>query len=300
MSMNFLSSLFSPSVDIKKRNVRELYVIGSIIGSGAYGSVYLAKDKSTGEQVAIKIMENTSDILQEVKEEFDILKSISLDCTSGIVCFRDIFVDSQNIYVIMDYIKGQNLEKLISKKRTSKEMEHNMFSLLTALNKIHSADIAHLDIKGENIIQQDNGEPVLVDFGFSCSVKKDHLRYCRGAKGSEVYLSPEMYLLFTEELKKMPEEIAYQESDVWSLGIVFLELLTSTQIEEQGFSYIRDLNINQKDPDSTVTLWELLPSLGTFPVATKGGTRKLRNIINKMLIPDYRKRFSTKELLKMF
>src|SRR5271154_3481492 len=105
--MSFLSSLFSPSIDVKKENVRKLYTIGDIIGSGAYGSVYTAKDKATGEEVAIKIMENTSRILREVKEEFDILKAISSDCTSGIVCFRDIFVDRENIYVVMDYIKGK-------------------------------------------------------------------------------------------------------------------------------------------------------------------------------------------------
>jgi serine/threonine protein kinase len=273
------------------------YELQDMIGSGSYGSVYKAYDKQTGKTVAIKEM--NLEEKQYVIEEYKILEHITKngkDCLN-LVCYLEMFEENNKLYLVMDYIDGGNLTKQIYMPRDTKQMMGYMIPLLQALATLESYHVAHLDIKTENIvIRKKDNKPILVDFGFACSVERNEFDHCTSWRGTDVYLSPEMALLKIGELRDLPQE-AYIASDVWSLGIVFLELLRSKQIEKMGFGYIDFDKGHKATKPLDVEYSKLLKLLGSFP-RVKNPKTKIAHAINMMLTPDYRKRPSAKEVLK--
>lgn len=198
------------------------YRITSLIGKGGMGSVYLAEHKFiTNEKVAIKVI--NSDMANDftrsmLKEEAEHLAGLS---HPNIVSFKDYHIDKDgNIYLIMEYVDGRNLEEyinevtgLIVESRISPLFE----PILDAVGYAHKKKILHRDIKPANIVITEDGIPKILDFGIAKIIKnkgedeKDNL-----VMGTPSYMSPE----------QVKGEHLDERSDIYSLGVLLHQMLT--------------------------------------------------------------------------
>ena len=114
---------------------------------------------------------------------------------SNIVKYHETYEDKAHIYLIMEYIHGEELLTKINKSENNTITEvivrNYMKQLLGALAHIHSSNIAHRDIKPENIMLSDQGEIKLVDFGLS-KITKGKGKFLKTMCGTPYYIAPEI------------------------------------------------------------------------------------------------------------
>ena len=195
------------------------YKILGFLGEGSYGSVFKAREISTGRIVAVKKMlidDSPSKYKKNIKE-INLLKKLD---HPNIVKYYDFFEEEEYIYIMMEYLEGCTLKQYIKKNETISEDNARIIikQLLTALSYLHyTCDICHRDIKPENIMFKDKNDInslKLLDFGLSLDrfESKNYLENC----GTLLYMAPE---LFTNNVK-------YTKGvDVWSVGIILYMLL---------------------------------------------------------------------------
>ena len=209
----------SPDIDLKVLKQIGDYTLGTELGSGAFGKVVLGKHIQTNEPVAIKILDkmilsHTPDDYQSVKQEINILKSVK---HKHIVQLYDVLQTPRHIFIIMEYCEGKDLlDYILTKSKLSEEESLKYFhQLINALFYLHSQNIAHRDIKIDNMLLDRNMDLKLVDFGLSTKYPDDNLldQPC----GTVVYAAPEVL---------QGREYHGMLADVWSSGIVLYGMLS--------------------------------------------------------------------------
>ena len=194
------------------------YTLGTELGSGAFGKVVLGKHIITGETVAIKILDKiilnkTPEDYELVKKEMSILKLVK---HKYIIQLYEILQTPNYIFIIMEYCEGKDFMDYILSKNYLPESEALKYfqQLINALFYLHSQNIAHRDIKIDNILLDQNKNLKLIDFGLSTKYQENKLldQPC----GTIVYSAPEVL-----EGKLYHGMLA----DVWSCGIVLYGML---------------------------------------------------------------------------
>jgi serine/threonine protein kinase len=217
-----------------KNDVDNLKFISKISGK-TINAVYKAESEKHGV-VAVKVInkyayKNVSHIINEI----DILHKISKICKEYLLCIHYYAEDNNNIYIVMEYIQGWTLSDVIMKTKvyTKHSVAFTICKLLNAVQLIHTKyNIAHRDIKLENIMFAKPNIIKLIDFGFGCississvsSVSDDiisdksinNANKCIGYPGTLPFMAPEIILQNVTD---------YKPSDVWSVGIVIFVLL---------------------------------------------------------------------------
>lgn len=194
-----------------------VYTFGKQLGSGAYSTVYLCKNKKTGEEVAVKKITKAN--LQSydhdaLKDEVKLLKA----CThNSIISFIDFFEESKYYYVVTEVVAGGELFDRICDKTvyTEAEARNLVVTLLKTLNYLHKKNIAHRDLKPENLLlrsKTDDTDIVLADFGFA---QVTNGRSLQQVCGTPDYVAPEVL-----------NNHKYDSScDIWSAGVIVFILL---------------------------------------------------------------------------
>lgn len=137
--------------------------------------------------------------------------------------------DINRVYIITEYVKGQDLQEFISEHKLSeKDILHIPYQLIDVLRYISSHGMVHRDIKLENVMITDDLQVKLIDFDFLDTVKQNNGDFA----GTYLYMSPE-YL----STKK-----ATYSSDIWALGIT-LYFLAGYNIYNKPNSEIADSDI---------------------------------------------------------
>ncbi len=189
------------------------------IGKGGMANVYLAFDTILNRQVAIKIlksdMANDPVSLERFKREAN--TSTKLFHPNAVEVY-DVGEQGNMHYIVMEYVKGHTLKQLIQRRGAlpPKEAVWIMKQLTGALLQAHKNGIIHRDIKSQNVLIKDDGTVKLADFGIAVLNDAMQLTSKGSILGSVHYLAP--------ELAKGGQ--ATMQSDIYSLGIVFYELLT--------------------------------------------------------------------------
>ena len=215
------SMFLHPSPDIDLKVIKQIgdYSLGTELGSGAFGKVVLGRHILTNEPVAVKILDKmilsqTPDDYQSVKQEINILKSVK---HKHIVQLYEVMQTPRHIFIIMEYCEGKDLlDYILTKSRLSEEESLKYFhQLINALFYLHSQNIAHRDIKIDNMLLDRNRDLKLVDFGLSTKYPDDNLldQPC----GTVVYAAPEVL---------QGREYHGMLADVWSSGIVLYGMLS--------------------------------------------------------------------------
>ncbi|MBQ1533954.1 MAG: Stk1 family PASTA domain-containing Ser/Thr kinase [Erysipelotrichaceae bacterium] len=195
------------------------YRIVKLIGKGGMADVYLAYDTILKREVAVKVLKSDmSDdpvALERFKREAGAVTKLS---HPNIVDVYDVGDDGDKHYIVMEYVKGYTLKQLIKKRGPIpyKEAVWMMKQLAGALMEAHRNNVIHRDVKSQNVLIKDDGTIKLSDFGIAMASGAMQITHKDSILGSVHYLAP--------EISKGKQ--ASMQSDIYSLGIVFYELLT--------------------------------------------------------------------------
>lgn len=191
------------------------YEIIKVLGKGGMSTVYLAKDKRLNKNWAVKEVKESFRDQVDLSAEPNILKNLN---HSGIPKIIDIFNENDNLYIVEDFIEGNNLEQYI-KMNT----DISITSILSITSKIceileylHGLEppIIYRDLKPQNIIISNEQQVTLVDFGIS-KIYKVNGNMDTVALGTKGYAAPEQYGANQSNIR----------SDIYGLGAVIFFLI---------------------------------------------------------------------------
>src|SRR5437667_1649030 len=200
------------------------YIVESLLGKGGFGAVYLVRDRNVKEHLFA--LKEVIDPNRRERERFifeaEVLKRLNHRALPHVYKVFE-YEKLKRVYMLMDYIEGQNLEILLGEQPE----RHFSLPLVLAIMKpiveaviyLHSQNppIVHRDIKPSNIIVSTRGgEAVLVDFGLAKEYIEDNTTTII-SHGSPGYAAPEQYGSGTSPL-----------TDIYGLGATFYTLLTGT------------------------------------------------------------------------
>ncbi|XP_052037669.1 sperm motility kinase X-like [Apodemus sylvaticus] len=188
------------------------YILGTL-DQGSFAQIKVAVHLMTQTMVAIKILKRGTSIDFLVKSEIDIMKCLH---HSNIIQLFQVIEARYKTYLVMEYASRGSLRKHISKcGRLDEEEARSIFRELSlAVHYIHSQNIAHRDIKAENILLDREGHVKLIDFGLSKRLAAGEK--CKGFCGTVQYCAPEVL---------DQKEYNVLATDIWSMGIVLYYLV---------------------------------------------------------------------------
>ncbi|MCX7153703.1 MAG: protein kinase [Proteobacteria bacterium] len=192
------------------------YRIVAKIGEGGMSSVFLVKRESDDADVALKIVSATDneEMIERFMLEAQILSSID---HPNVVKIYDQGFGKEYAYIAMEYFTGGTLSDLIKEGLSPRQAMSLLAQAAGALREIHRRGIIHRDIKPANMMVRADGSIALVDFGVARLSKQSMDKTQHGVVfGTPYYLSP-------EQASGTP---AVEASDIYSLGIIFYEMLT--------------------------------------------------------------------------
>ncbi|KAM0871385.1 hypothetical protein ACQ4PT_039429 [Festuca glaucescens] len=191
----------------------------SCLGEGASGDVYKARNRATGQTVALKFVASDPG---EVLREASFLEACNGNQhVVGLHCVvRDPI--TEGLVIVMEFVPGQSLRKILHQRRRSAApplpeatVRSFMRQLLTGAKGIHDCNIVHRDIKPENILVAEEGGEVLLktcDFGEAIS-SSDPLPHNQA--GSLLYCAPEVLMGKTEHDSLVEYWLHYGRARGW-------------------------------------------------------------------------------------
>ncbi|CAD8104676.1 unnamed protein product [Paramecium sonneborni] len=187
------------------------YHLKDCLGQGEYSSVFKGLDRRSGQEVAIKVIENSrlnsNFSRQMLSNEIESLKKLN---SPYILQYLNYIYTPNNQYIITEYCNEGELRFV--KNRSDQQLLRIFHQLLQALKELKSKNIIHRDIKPPNIMMH-NSVSKLADFGFS--VNMNSLELQKSSFGTPLYMAPESLL----------NDMYSFQSDVWSVGITMYELI---------------------------------------------------------------------------
>lgn len=205
------------------------YKILSVIGEGGMGKVYRAFHPTLKREIILKELKIRD---KETRERFLREAKVMLDFRhENIVQFYDHFKEGTSTYIAMEYVKGLALNELIiqSEKIPVSLALFILYQAALGLNHAHTKKVIHRDIKPHNLLISETGDVKLIDFGIASqkSEGSDSLTAPGTVIGTPAYMSPEQF--------SSSKEITYQ-SDIYSLGVVFYEMITGVRPFKNEYS----------------------------------------------------------------
>ena len=272
-SSSYILDKFSIQKDFRKK-----YEYQSLVGSGAFGKVRLYVDRDSKLfKYAIKTIKKNifkRHSIESIKREVDILRSLD---HPNIVKYFETYEDECYLHIVMEYIAGDNLFRVLTDQKGFKFTERAISKIMTCLLKavlfLHHNGIIHRDIKPENIVfvEPDNFNALkLIDFGLSIqqNAKKDNRRV-----GTPYYMAPEM----------VRGNFNYA-SDVWSIGVILFIMVTGKQpfrgkSKEEVFEKIKRGSYDKNTLNRAKC------------------SKEVKDLIKKMLVTEHSKRITVESAL---
>uniref|UniRef100_A0A3B4U2N9 non-specific serine/threonine protein kinase n=1 Tax=Seriola dumerili TaxID=41447 RepID=A0A3B4U2N9_SERDU len=184
----------------KPENVEDFYEIGDVLGSGHFGQVRRVCERASGTCWAAKFLKIRKSACSRlglersgVEQEVEILQAIQ---HPNIVTLKDVFESRAEVVLILELVSGGELFDFIAEKENLLESEAIEFmkQILEGLGFMHSKNIAHFDLKPENIMLSDKVSPhpdiKLIDFGLAHRFHQGE-EY-RSTSGTPQYIAPEV------------------------------------------------------------------------------------------------------------
>ena len=254
------------------------YEILKSVGFGGMAEVYLAKDVLLDRKIAVKVLRkkflDSKTQLEQFKRE---ARSAARLIHPSIVTIYDVCDEGDISYILMEYVEGVSLKAF---EEQNGRMDPALAVALTAqlasaLDHAHKHNIIHCDIKPQNIVLTEAMVPKIVDFGISRIVSNETMAFTASVVGSVHYFSPEQ-----------AQGLAVTaQSDIYSLGIVFYEMLTG----KVPFDGNNAVSVARKQVE------EQAPPLKAYwPDAPDA----LQRIIDKALAKNLQDRYATAEDMK--
>ena len=203
----------------KGQKINDRYEVIKSIGEGGMANVYLAYDTILDRRVAVKVLRGDLSNDEKFVRRFqrEALSASSLS-HPNIVEMYDVGEDNGLYYIVMEYIEGKTLKQLIKKRGslTLSEAIDIMLQLTDGISHAHDSYIIHRDLKPQNIMIREDGSIKITDFGIAMALNSTQLTQTNSVMGSVHYLPPEQASGKGSTIR----------SDIYSMGILFYELLT--------------------------------------------------------------------------
>jgi serine/threonine-protein kinase len=249
------------------------YQVLETIGGGGMANVYKALDVILDRHVAVKVLQpQFSDDPQFIKRFRREAQAATSLAHPNIVNIYDVGEEGNTYYIVMEYVDGQTLKELIQSQGPLpvEDCIDYMEQMLAALEHSHANHIIHRDIKPHNILISHDGVVKVTDFGIARAISAATITHTNSVMGSVHYLSPE---------QARGGHVTYK-SDIYSLGIVFYEMVTGVL----PFSGDTAVSIAIKHLQNDVpSAREIIPTL----------PQSIENIIRKATVKDPTKRYAT-------
>ncbi|MEV0202727.1 protein kinase [Nonomuraea sp. NPDC050691] len=197
------------------RVLAERYELISPLGRGTMGTVWRARDRALGREVAVKEIRQDSGLTEEQRAELRermvregrIAARIS---HSAVAAIHDVLIQDGSPWIIMELVEARSLEQVIDEEGPlpPRLVAEIGVDLLGALRAAHAQGITHRDVKPGNVLITETGRVVLTDFGIAKAEGDPKLTKTGMVIGSPGYTAPE----------RARGEYTGPESDIWSLG----------------------------------------------------------------------------------
>ena len=194
------------------------YRVVSIAGSGGMGVVYKARDERLGRSVALKFLPADLNASAREKERFlrEARTASSLDHPNIGVIHGIEETEDGLTFIVMAFYDGSSLAQRIANGRISTQQAIGIArQMALGLGEAHAHGIVHRDVKPSNVMLTASGLVKIVDFGLARAMTEQTASQT-GVTGTVRYMSPEQAM----------DRPVDQRCDIWSLGIVFAEMLT--------------------------------------------------------------------------
>jgi len=205
---------------------RERYERIEEIGSGGVGTVFKGRHVALDREVAIKEISNVFDVFADLKREdiverfTDITQTQAAISHPAVLQIYDLETQTQYPFVVSEYAPRGSLRRLIEtdEDRSLTIALKYFIQILHGLNAAHRADIVHGSLKPENVVLDASGNAKLSDFGLTTLVDLSGAsNQVYVGVGTVSYMAPEQF---------EDPNAATVETDIYSLGIMFYEMLT--------------------------------------------------------------------------
>ena len=249
----------------------EQYELIRELGRGGMGQVFLARDNRLGRRVAMKFLSAGS---RKHTERFLVEARATAHAShENIVVIHDVDEYLGMPYMVLEYVEGTTLAKLMAEKRLPVGRSIELIvPVVKALARAHDANIVHRDLKPENIVVTATGTVKVLDFGIAKLVSQPAGERSGAIIGTLPYMSPEQ--LGADEVD--------HRSDLWAVGIILFEMLAGKHPLDpvtQGALFA-----------AAATLDEPLPSIGA---EVPGLPDKLVHVIDRCLAKRKAERYAT-------
>eukprot|EP00357_Protocruzia_adherens_P012671 CAMPEP_0114998236 /NCGR_PEP_ID=MMETSP0216-20121206/15378_1 /TAXON_ID=223996 /ORGANISM="Protocruzia adherens, Strain Boccale" /LENGTH=473 /DNA_ID=CAMNT_0002362777 /DNA_START=37 /DNA_END=1458 /DNA_ORIENTATION=+ len=263
--------------EMASSQISRIYEFKEVLGVGRFGMVKRAIRRSNPSQVyAIKMLCkcDIKDSLQFVKNEVDILRNLD---HPNIVKFFEVYEDSRYLYIVMEYIKGEELLERIIKDHSMEEshVASILYTVVSAIKYCHSNNILHNDLQPKNFLfseRSSKAELKIIDFGLA--EEATHTYNSDVICGTPQYMAPEAF-----------DGRYGTAGDMWSLGCITYLLLAGFP----PFWGKRSETIYQK-----IRRCDFTYDFPCFEVVTA----EAKDFISKLLVKNPQKRMSAIEALE--
>ena len=208
------------------------YNIAGQLGKGSLGIVYEGVDQLSGERVAVKVLQKNSSMRDAEEERAHAFFLNEAQVTAlmhhpNILRTMDAAVESDFCFIATELVRNpRTLREFIhpGKLLPVEQVAAIIYKCAMALDHVHQRQVIHLDIKPENIMLTQDGEPKIGDFGIACSPSSEGRKQPEDEEdrenkkeilGSPRYMAPERFLKGTPT----------PASDLFSLGVIAYEML---------------------------------------------------------------------------
>ncbi len=216
----------------KSKMIKSLshYVIVDRIGAGGMGEVYLAEDSRLGRKVAIKILPTNFTSDEDRVRRFALeARSASALNHPNIITIYDIGQADGNHYIATEFVEGETLRQIVQRAPIPADLALDLaLQAAGALGAAHAAGIVHRDIKPENLMRRPDGYLKILDFGLAKLTEQVHTGDLESPTRSLFQTAPGVVMgtiayMSPEQARGLAVD---SRSDLFSLGVVFYEMLT--------------------------------------------------------------------------
>ncbi|SEK40399.1 serine/threonine-protein kinase [Nonomuraea pusilla] len=247
------------------------YELIAPLGRGTMGTVWRARDRTLGREVAVKEIrqdpgltgEQRTELRERMVREGRIASRINHPSVAAI---HDVMIEGDSPWIIMELIEARSLEQVIEEEGPlpPRLVAEIGVDLLGALRAAHAQGITHRDVKPANVLITENGRVVLTDFGIAKAEGDSRLTRTGMVIGSPGYTAPE----------RARGEYTGPESDIWSLGATLYFAVEGRPAYERA------------------TIAETLAALLSENADPPTQAGQLRPVLTGLLNKDYRQRLS--------
>jgi hypothetical protein len=191
------------------------------LGEGGFGAVYLARDPGRRELVAVKVLRqdwaNDSDLRERFRREFEYVQALD---HKGIVRVHQYSDEGPAPWFSMKLLDGPSLAEIVAQRPPVSELVGLLIDVADALAYAYGQGVCHLDLKPSNILLDENGTPVVVDFGLALGAR-EKLPFLRGVVGGYTpgFTAPEFRGRFDPGASR-------PQADIYSFGAILYAGLT--------------------------------------------------------------------------